>query len=185
MNKFNKKPVVDYFCIWAKKPRSKPRKGHRRVGFSDRYRYTGYIEIDQVRYRVQFVTYDDVVLLLDGSYSSKDTMVALYVAYVAGLERQERNLFSAVIADNGGRIGEPAVIARDQFTWMPYVVMSVGDKGHVEEVEVLAIEIEMDQVISIQTLKREPGGITVGRGRTRRWFWQRHRQGDALVDVAA
>lgn len=183
MNNLNKLPVIDYFCVWAKKPRSKPRKGHRNLGISDRYWFTGYIEVDQVRYRVQFSTYEDVYKLLGGVFTSKDTMVALYAAYEAGIAREQGDLFSPVIADTGGRIGEPVVIWRDQFAWMPYVIMTTDERG-VAEIEVLGIETQMDTVIPIQTLSREPGGITMAKGRTRRWFWSRYRQGDAMVDPA-
>lgn len=183
MNKLNKLPVIEYFCVWAKKPRSKPRKGHRNLGISDRYWFTGYIEIDKSRYRLQFSTYEDVYKLLGGVFTSKDTMVALYAAYEAGIAREQGHLFSPVIADTGGRIGESAVICRDQFAWIPYVVMSVTEKG-IEQIDVLGIETQMDTVNPILTINREPGGIAVARGRTRRWFWSRYRQGDAMVDPA-
>lgn len=187
MNPFNKTPSVNYFCVWAKKPRAKPRKGHKQVGFSDRYHFTGFIEVDQVRYRVQFVAYEDVYKLLGRAYPSKDTMVALYAAYAAGIGREEHALFSPVIADTGGRIGVPAVIHRDQFAWLPYVVMSVGDNGTMD-VEFRAIEVEMDAVTDLMSLTTEVGGIIIRRGRTRRWVWVRYRAGavDAVEeDVAA
>ena len=51
-----------------------------------------------------------------------------------------------------------------------------------EQIDVLGIEVEKETVIPIQTLNREPGGIAVAKGRTRRWFWSRYRQGDAMGD---
>lgn len=180
MNPFNQKPRIDYFCIWKTKPRTKPKKGHNRLCFSDRYEFTGYIDIDGASYRLQFVSYADVDKLLTGGFITKQTHLDLYCMYVEGIERRERDFFSPVIAPTAGRIGAPAVIDRGMFQWLPYVVLSMDGPTRIE-VDFMAMEMETLEPIRIETLRTEPGGLKMKPGLKRRWVWRRERPSMAMA----
>jgi hypothetical protein len=180
VNPFNKLPRIDYFCIWKTAPRTKPKKGHNRLCFSDRYEFTGYIDIDGASYRVQFVSYADVLNLLTGVFITKQTHLDLYDAYREGINQGDRDFFSPVIAQTGGRIGAPALITRGEFQWLPYVVLSMDGPTRIE-VDVMALEMETLEPIRIKTLRTELGGLKMKHGAKRRWIWRRDQPVPAMA----
>lgn len=180
MNPHNKRPRIDYFCIWKTTPRTKPKKGHSRLSFSDRYEFTGYIDIDGSSYRLQFVSYADVLNLLTGVFTSKQTHLDLYDTYREGINQGDRDFFSPVIAPTGGRIGAPALITKGEFQWLPYVVLSMDGPTRVE-VDFMAVEFETLEPMKLMSLATEYGGIKMVRGQKQRWIWRR----PVTVSVAA
>lgn len=174
MNPHQLLPHIDYICIWATKPRTKAKKGHNRLSISDRYQFTGYIDIDGNSYRVQFVSYGDVLGLLTGELASKVTHRDLYATYLDGIKQGDRDFFSPVIAPTAGRIGTPAVITKGEFECLPYAVLSMDGPNRIE-MDVMAVELETLKPIKVMSLLTEPGGIIKCRGVKPRWLWRRER----------
>lgn len=192
MNPFNKTPHVQYICLWRRRPSTKPRKGHKKLAFSDRYRFEGYVEIEDLRYRLIFTTYADIAGLMDGSLGSKPTMVDLYCSYVDGIMQAERQLFSPVLAQGEGRLGVPGIIEKGGCRWQPYAVMSVTDtkdgKGGQStdiDVDFYAVELDTCAVVKLTSLTCEPGQITCYRGQKRRWVWHEYGRDRDAAPMAA
>lgn len=171
MNPFAILPRLTYFCFWPRRARTKPRKGRKKVTFSDRYQFDGNAVIEQVVYRVAFVTYEDVFRLMAGEFTCKTSMVELYAAYEEALALQEQTYFSPIIQAEPGCIGSPAVIEKGGMVWLPYLTVDLVAKGKIM-VECRAIEATTGDVVKIAKLGTKPREIVRRRDAKTRYVYK-------------
>lgn len=175
-------PQVTYLCVFPETPRNQTRKGRKRVTVSERYQFTGYVHVEDVRYRVRFLNYDDIDQL--PTLTTKKSILAIYGFYAEGIALREGQCFSPVIDAPKGGIGEPAVIPKDQFYWLPYLTLSMTGTAQIR-VGVHAIEAETGDVIDLMTLETKPRQLLYQFNKSPRWVWRNADASDEDHDAAA
>ena len=169
-------PQVTYLCVFPETPRDQTRKGRKRITVSERYQFTGYVHVEQVRYRVRFLNYDDIDQL--PALTTKKSILAIYGFYAEGIALREGQCFSPVIDAPKGGIGDAVAIHKEPLMWLPYLTLSMTGTAQIR-VGIRAIEAETGEVFNLMTLDTKPRQLVYRFNKAPRWVW---RDQDAETD---
>lgn len=164
-------PILEYVAVFGLKPITRNSKNGKMSPISKRKIASGKVYLDSKEYRVEFTGYDDIVAAIEGVIPARPTTKNTYITYLKGIELLEGHAFSPVLSGQDGCMGQPVMITKGDFEWLPYFTLTQLTPQHIA-LDYNAIDISTDEVFHLYSLITKPGQLVFGYNDKPRWTWK-------------